>query len=388
MTIMKNKLVCVIVILALILSGCGSVITEAEKIPTKDESKSVKVNDKEIEVPATRNEASTVELPEWSLAYANYIESLEYASEYMYTLIYLDKDESPELFITTNCEAGGEIVVTYYGGEVIEYRLSRIGTTYIEYSGLMCTSTGHMDYYPLYISKLEDGIFSVIAEGVSYLSEESREALSNEGDYVLTYEWEEAEVSEAEYYDHVAEYFELEKSLYPEPAYTETEILSVLTTGFWTSYGHSYELLKQDVTWEEAAQICKEKGGYLATITCPDEAEVIAESISNSNMTNISFYVGYRSSERIGEEFYGSRWINADGSFTDDFYLTGLSEWYAPDYDHSNSEWNNETCDLNCGLVKYYDSNAKIYIFDAPDEILAVSPEYAGKMGLICEFEQ
>ena len=37
-----------------------------------------------------------------------------------------------------------------------------------------------------------------------------------------------------------------------------------------------------------------------------------------------------------------------------------------------------------CGLIKYVGG---IYLFDAPDNLVEVSPEYSGKMGYICEFD-
>lgn len=384
---MKKIICCFLIALALGLSGCGSSVADTKSAHRKEETKNVEVLDKEIEVPTELKEPSVEEVSEWSLAYANYIESYGEIYGYTFMLIYLDEDNIPELFITTDCEAGGQIVATYYNGEVIDYQLPRIGTRYIEYSGLMYTDTGHMDYYPVYITRLEKGVFSEVAEGASYLSVEDQEALNNEEDYVLTYEWEGTVVTEEEFDGHVAEYFDLDKSLYPERAYTEVEMLSILTTEVWTSYGHSYELFQQDVTWEEAAELCKKQGGYLATITSPDEAEVIAELISSKSMGSISFYVGYRSSEWIGDNFYESRWINADGSFTYDTCLEVFAEYSAPDYDYSNSEWSNNDGENDCGLVKYYDSVNQIYVFDAPDELLEVSPEYAGKMGFICEFE-
>lgn len=331
-------------------------------------------------------ESSIGEIPEWSLAYAEYIDNLEYASEFTYSLIYLDEDTIPELFITTNCEAGGEIVATYYDGKVIDLQLSRIGTTYIEHSGLLYTNTGHMDYYPVYITRLEDGDFQVIAEGVSYLSEENREIVANGGEYIFTYEWDGTIVSQDEFYSFVEKYYDLDKGIYPEEC-SKLEIDSILTTGFWSSYGHSYELVKQDVTWEEAAELCKEKGGYLATITCPDEAGVIAELIASKNMGDTNFYVGYRSSEYVGEEYYGARWINADGSFTDAMYLVGLSMYYAPDFDSETYDWSDENEIKTCGLVKYYDSNSKIYVFEESGNLIEESPNVAGTLGYICEFD-
>ncbi len=66
------------------------------------------------------------------------------------------------IFIYTDVEAGGQIVATYHDGEVVEQHLSRLGSQYIENSGLIYTNTGHMDYYPLTITKLENGTFTEI----------------------------------------------------------------------------------------------------------------------------------------------------------------------------------------------------------------------------------
>lgn len=236
---MKKKIYCFIIALALGLSGCGIVVTETETISTQNEIKGVEVIDKKIELSAEYKESLKREVTEWSLAYANYIESLEGASWYNYMLIYLDKDDVPELFVSTECEAGGEIVATYYHGEVKTYQLSRLGTQYIAYSGLMYTDTGHMDYYPVYITRLENGMFNKIA----------------------------------------------------------------------------------------------------------------------------------------------------DGTFTDAVCLEGLSDYYAPDYDYSNSSGSVDIGEKDCGIVKYYDSNSKIYVFEAADNLIEVLPELSGKVGYICEFD-
>ena len=38
-------------------------------------------------------------------------------------------------------------------------------------------------------------------------------------------------------------------------------------------------------------------------------------------------------------------------------------------------------------LAKYYSEDKMIYVFEAPDELLGVSPQYAGEMGFICEYD-
>lgn len=255
-------------------------------------------------------------------------------------------------------------------------------------SGLLLTDIGHMDYYPITITKLEDGKFTVLAEGISYLSEEDRERfVSDETEnYNLTYEWEGNKVSEEEYDANIKKIYDLDNSKRPERGYVYDEIMSILSTGKCVSADHRYELILQDVTWSEAQEICHNKGGYLATITSPDEADIIAELIYSENKKDNIFYVGYRSCEWVGDEFMDYRWINSDGSYTVTM-LNGLSAYGTPDYETIRQEWRHEDNTANCGIVKYYDETKQIYVFEGPDELSKVSPAYVGKIGFICEYD-
>ncbi len=333
-------------------------------------------------------------IPDWSQAYARYLENgSEYYSfagnsEVTYALIYVDNNDIPEMLINTGYEASGELVVTYYNGQIVEQYLSRIGTTYAERSGYLYTDTGHMDYYPVEITKLENGVFSLVASGIRYVSQEDYARMQADPNYpyTLTCEWEGIAVTEEEFNSHIAEYYDIEQGKRPDSFYTYDEFLYLLKNGKWFSYDHSYELIKMDCTWEEAQNICREKGGYLATITCKDEASVIASLIKQQGLTDISFYVGYRCSEWIGDSFYSYRWINGDGSYTEVMpSMYSFWDYDAPDYDYEYTEWSFENDEQDCGLAKYYPENEMIYIFEAPDNLLQISPEYQGKMGFICE---
>jgi hypothetical protein len=342
-------------------------------------------------------ESTPDNIPEWSKAYADYLKSgaeyisfAEGGSELSYTLIYLDDDDIPEVFVDTGVEAGGQMVATYYEGEVVEQYLSRIGSQYIEKSGLIYTDTGHMDYYPVSITKLENGVFSEIASGIRYVSEEDSKKMREDENYpyILTYEWGDETVTEEEFNAHVAEYYNVDKGKYPDGFYSYDEFLYLLETGKWISADHKYELVVQDCSWSEAQKICLDKGGYLATVSCTDEAKVISELIKNEGYMDIGFFVGYRSSEWVGDNFYGSRWINKDGSYQEektsryDFW-----NYYYPGHKDGDDEWYFKGGDQEVGLAKYYDGTEMISIFEAPDNILDVSPEYAGKIGFVCEYD-
>ncbi len=212
---------------------------------------SAKIPNKDIEGGARAIESKLPKSPEitkdtsdnepWRKAYIDFLTTDEdvapYEDEYgictKYTLIYLDDDSIPEIFVDTGFEAGGEYILTYYNGKVIKESLSRTGSEYIERSGLVYTNTGHMEYYPLTITKLENGVFTVIGKGVSYISEEDYKKRAEDENYhpSLTYEWEGKKVTEDQYNAKVAELYDLNKSKVPDNYYTYDEFVKLLKSG-------------------------------------------------------------------------------------------------------------------------------------------------------------
>lgn len=386
-----------IVVFMMFFSSCGNstnTMNSEEQTVTEITENNSETTIKATEIHTDNNKLETQQEPKsltWQKAYVDYLESFwgdrEPYTQFSYSLIYLDNDDIPELFICTGAEAGGEIVATYFDGQVQTEQISRMGARYIERSGLLYCDNGHMGYYPVYIKKLENGKISNIGTGEYFfiMDDEYRYILDEDGIPIEEYRWEDEIVSEEVYYEQINALFNIEQGVHPQRMYSMEELFSVLETGVHTSAGHRYELIQKDITWAEAQALCKEKGGYLATITSPDEQDIVATQIAKEEKQNISFYVGYRYNEWIGEEFFASRWINADGSFIVASPLDNFWEYSAPDYDYRNKEWENDQND--CGLVKYYDSTKQIYLFNAPEELLASSPKYSGKMGFICEFD-
>ncbi len=374
------------------VEGVSTIATESSSVV---DDTSAEASEKVTE--ETSNELTPDNIPEWSKAYAEYLrtgaEYISFAdggSELSYTLIYLDDDDIPELFVDTGIEASGQMVITYYDGKIVEQYLSRIGSQYIEKSGLIYTDTGHMDYYPISITKLENGVFTEIASGIRYVSEEDFKKMGEDENYpyTLTYEWGDETVTEEEFNAHVAEYYDVDKGKQPDNYYLYDEFLYLLENGKWYSADHKYELIVQDCSWNDAQKICLEKGGYLATVTCTDEAKVISELIKEEGHTDKAFFVGYRSCEWVGDTFCSFRWINKDGSYQEvmpsmyDFW-----DYHSPGYDYTKNEWSFEGGEQEVGLVKFFEEDGMIYIFDAPDRILNVSPEYTGKLGFVCEYD-
>ena len=242
---MKKKfLICGIICSLLI--GCGQTTSVDNDTSDVEDNIAIKSDDNDAEILEDLEEKpedviSDVDAP-WCQAYLNYLNTDERITTddhlLSFTLIYLDDDDIPELFIDTGVEAGGQLIATYYDGKVITQQFPHIGSKYIERSGLVYTDTGSMDYYPATITKLENGEFKEIASGVSYVAKEDWEKLNTEENYpyILTYEWEGQTVTEEQYRDKISEIFDLEKGIdpnkyYPDNCYSCRELISLLSTG-------------------------------------------------------------------------------------------------------------------------------------------------------------
>ena len=323
----------------------------------------------------------------WKEAYSNYIEeACEDGGGFEYALINLDDDDLPELYIDTVVEAGGEQVLAYHDGNLQCLQLSRIGSLYLPGSGLLYNNCGHMDYYPVFIYKLYQGDFYQIGTGIwGSLDWENGYETDENGCLIYQYEWEGTRCSEEEFHEKINELFPVADGVRAENWYNRSEMLSVLNTGHHSAYGHSYELFTGDLTWEEAQRACVEKGGYLATITSPEERQIITELIEAENKTEYSFYVGFKAFCRIDGVLQEEGWIEKDGSLCDGHSFTDFEFYFFPGYDYNNEEWDFTLGQI--GLMKYSNETNKIYKFEAPMNLLSYAPQYSGKIGFICEYE-
>lgn len=140
-----------------------------------------------------------------------------------YSLIYVDDDDIPELYISTGYSVGGEFVVSVYNGNVRAMNRYRGGIKYIEYGGLLYSDWGHMGLYPFNIYMLEKGEFSEIGTGwyCEYYDDENE-------DIYWEYFWEGKEVTEAEYEECINALIDTSQCTEPPELYTREEILDIL----------------------------------------------------------------------------------------------------------------------------------------------------------------
>lgn len=166
----------------------------------------------------------------WQEAYIDFVNkpnSTTYRSEYgedEYSLIYVDDNDVPELYIYTGGMAGGEIIVSFYDGKVRAMNRGRIGIAYMEYGGLLFSAAGSAGTYPFNVYMLEKGEFSEI--GTGWFTEHQYDDELQE--IVYSYFWEDSPVTEAEYEAHINELIDTSKCIEPSVLYTKDEILEKL----------------------------------------------------------------------------------------------------------------------------------------------------------------
>ncbi len=314
----------------------------------------------------------------WQSAYRTYINENSWLESYYanYTLIYLDDDDIPELFFNLDGDMYGDFVLTYYDHRLNILHLYRRSSTFIPRTGLICNNSGHRGYYPVMIYKLSKGEFIDVAFG----STDDAGYPGDEGDF--TYEFNGVSLSSREEYNsEINKVYPVKEEvrLAEDEYYRQSEILSILDTGHSSSYGHRYEIVLGDMTWEEAKQACIDKGGYLVTITSPEERKIISEMIESEGKRAYCLFVGYKSEQ----------WLNSDGTTYPEAGWHGLREYSYPGYSSKIPICNELGYGWNyIGLLKYSSETKQVYVFDAPNDLLEKLPHYSWRIGYICEYDR
>ena len=127
----------------------------------------------------TESNTKSNDTSQWKSAYLKYIDSLADEKSYCgYSLVYIDADNVPELFVSGSCEASGSHISSYKNGKLITVDLSRLGgASYIPKSGLIHNCNGNSGYYTTIIYRLTNSGFALLFQA---LNEETYEIVPNE----------------------------------------------------------------------------------------------------------------------------------------------------------------------------------------------------------------
>ena len=150
---------------------------------------------------------------------------------------------------------------------------------------------------------------------------------------------------------------------------TYTPVIPVKTT----AHNSRYEVIKADVTWEEANRACISKGGHLATITSPEEeAEIIA--VAESSLIERLWMGGYTTNDINGNAV--GHWVTGE--------QFGYQNWY------SDSEPSRFDSDNAAEFYLMFWKIGDVWSWNDQRNDLVnskYSKTYKGKMGYIIEYE-
>ncbi len=155
-------------------------------------------------------------------------------------------------------------------------------------------------------------------------------------------------------------------------------------SSFIEDYGiHGYTILTDDLSWEEAWEQARKMGGYLAHINSREEREHIENLLSETKNPALCYYIGGKR-DRNDSGYY---WVAPDGTPTGeeltvdpvcyDYWLEG-----EPSYMDEETGLEEGYMDL-----LYIKKKNKWYLNDAPEDMIAASSSWSGKIGYIVEYD-
>lgn len=153
---------------------------------------------------------------------------------------------------------------------------------------------------------------------------------------------------------------------------------------------HRYELVLEDVTWQQAFEKCIDRGGYLLHINSMEEYDYIVNYVLNNvDKNSLHVYLGGRR-DWDGTEY---RWVNQDNQLYGD-RLEASNSWCRELWYKDEPSYSDETTQINGENVpEAYMNLFKVsgvwYMNDASDDLVGVYPNYLkGNVGYIIEFDE
>ena len=157
--------------------------------------------------PEQQPDSPGQESTQWAQAYYDFIveevEQMDLFDDYDwidYYLCNIDDDGIPELWISYPITAAGCRICTYSGNELVTQIMSLSSLHYLEGENRFMCSGGRQGYYFDLVMTIENGEFSVVADGTyQEQTDENGPVRDENGNYVYLYQWDGQEVTLEEY---------------------------------------------------------------------------------------------------------------------------------------------------------------------------------------------
>ena len=153
----------------------------------------------------------------------------------------------------------------------------------------------------------------------------------------------------------------------PEPAEEGSEAVTEGTGEEQAPHEHTYQFFKEDKSWTEAQQACKEKGGYLAVVRNEEELRKVVALAQQNGIEKVWLGCHRENGELV--------WENGE---TVTFYAWGTGEPSMYDNGDKVSE------DY---LLLWHFNGAWVYNDSRNDPVKDYPGMYSGQIGYVCEYE-
>ena len=156
---------------------------------------------------------------DWQIAYFNFLDQNyrehDMENQYECTLIYINDDDIPELYIEYGSTASGSLLAYFNGSEVVTLPMYTYGLTYIDRENRFRDSGGHMDTYYDAVYAIEENGFREIASGNYGAADNSRVETDADGNPIYEYYWNDRETTEEGYGQALEKVFDSDRAVSP-----------------------------------------------------------------------------------------------------------------------------------------------------------------------------